>query len=276
MSSTSGSPTDPSTPASSISSPTNTNPGLLWVTVSIQTNHHSGQTLPPSLVEDWYDAHAKDVLSCPGNGGVLLRYLNTNPSVSAYEDPEINARFADADGHASKHGVAEKGWRYLCLVKLSEVGWCGSKQFDEMPRTWDGLPREADGSVGSAFTCWYAGLRTYETVGRWRREGEGLGVSERGKWLVSLQIEDVSKDGVENVTKAWQDREGCKGWVAYRLVRGVLGYEEPGTMPEGMVLVEMEGERPDLGDVGATYGKGLVRSDVWALTHEKGNKTLGL
>ena len=165
-------------------------------------------------------------------------------------------------------------------MKLSEVGWCGSKQFDVMPRTWEGLPREVDGGVGSAFTCWHAGLRTYDTVGRWRREEEGVGVGAgvggRGKWLISLQIEDVSDNGIENVTKGWQEREACKGWIAYRLVRGVLGYEEPGRMPEGMVLVEMEGERPDVGDAGGVDEKSVVRRDVWALTHEKGDKSLEL
>lgn len=198
---------------------------------------------------------------------MALRYLNVDPSINAYDDPDLTSRFADPDGEASRIGVRVAGWKYLCLVRLKDVAWCGSKEFNNMPRTSEILPVEKDGSVGSAFSVLHAGLRTYETVAKKRVSHQDTGEWSRGKWLVSLQVKDGSKEKLETIVEEWEARKEWKSWVAYRLVQGVLGYEEPGHLPDGMVLIEMDGdERPKV----KLDGKDVIRADVWELTTERG------
>ncbi|OAP63118.1 hypothetical protein AYL99_02345 [Fonsecaea erecta] len=257
MSSTS-SPTD-----STSTSATSTGPvaGLLWVTTSILR-----KDLPSSLLDAWYEEHIADVLACPGNGGLFLRYKNIDPTADTYVDPKFAERTTPS---ASEKVIVETLWPNLALVKLSDLAWLTSKQFDDMPRTSKLLPPEPDGSIGSAFSCWYGALRSYETVGK---IDDKTGSTTRPKYLLSVQ----TKDADQSVWKALDDKyatlPGFRGSVRYRIVEGLLEFGEPGTMPAGMVLYEFDGDAPP----SVLTDDHQLRADVWALTKEAGDPSLRL
>ena len=254
--SSSESPTSASTPSSSV---TNTS-GVLWVTVNLQDH---AKRIGPKELEAWYDEHMDIVLSCPGQGDLFLRYRQIDPKVSLYASPGFETR----GDEKTPEGVAKSGWVNLALVKLSDIHWLSSPQFDAMPRTSDTLPKHEDGSIGSAFTYMHAALRGYETVATGKGNSEG---SMRPKWMVSLQIEDGSKEGLEKFAEDHAKAASCRRWIAYSLRDGLLGYSEPGYMPRGLVLLELD-EKPDLGQEA-----GIVRRDVWELNVGRGDLSLGL
>ena len=254
----SDSPTSTTTPASSISG----TPGLLWVTVNLQDHD---KRITPEILENWYDEHMDVVLSCTGNGGLFLRYIQSDPSIKLFDNPDFKARVESPE--STKDGVAKAGWVCLALVKLSDTHWLSSEQFDAMPRTSETLPKHPDGSIGSAFTYMHAGLRGYETVTKGDGKSKGVG---RAKWLLSLQVESGKKADLERIGQTYESTDSCRSWIAYTLRDGLLGYSEPGHMPRGMILVEMD-EKPELGQE-----KGIVRRDVWDFTTERGDLSLSL
>ncbi|KAH0832525.1 hypothetical protein AYO21_10661 [Fonsecaea monophora] len=236
-------------------------PGLLWVTTSVQK-----KDLPASLLDAWYEEHMGDVLACPGNGGLFLRYKNIDPSADTHVDPKFAER---GTPEASEKCIGETLWPYLALVKLSDLAWLTSKQFDDMPRTSKLLPLEADGSTGSAFTCWWGALRSYETVGK---IDDTTGSTSRPKYLLSVQTRTAD----ESIWKALDDKyttqPGFRGSIKYRIVQGLLEFGEPGTMPAGMALYHFDGEAPP-----SVFTDGhVVRTDVWELTKEAGDLSLRL
>jgi hypothetical protein len=237
-------------------------PGVLWVTVTMQEHE---RRITTKHLENWYAEHIDIVLDCPGNGGLFLRYLQTDPSISEYSNPDFAGRMSDPEG--TKDAVAKTGWKYLALVKLSDVTWLSSPQFDAMPRTSKFLPPELDGSVGSGFSYMNAALRGYVTIAKGSGKSKEQG---RAKWLLSLQIESADPDALEGIGKKYEAVEGVRGWIAYGLRDGVLGYCEPGHMPRGLLLIEMD-KRVEVGQE-----EGVVRRDVWELTAEKGDLSLGL
>ena len=256
--SSSDSPTSATTPASS----TVATPGVLWVTVNLQDHE---RRITPEILEDWYEEHVDVVLGCPGNGGLFLRYIQADPSVNVHDDPKFESRMKSPE--TSKDLVRTSGWVYLAMVKLSDIHWLSSDLFNDMPRTSDTLPKHPDGSIGSAFTYMHAALRGYETVANGEGKSKGTG---RSKWLLSLQIEDGSKEALEKIGQTYGNTEACRSWITYTLRDGLLGYSEPGHMPRGMVLVDMD-IKPELGQE-----KGIVRRDVWELTTERGDTSLSL
>lgn len=163
--------------------------------------------------------------------------------------------------------------------------WLTSQEFENIPRTSEQLPRREDGSVGSAFDCWHAGLRSYETVKTSATSaslapsssGDGSatpGGEGRRKWLVSVQTVSDEDETLEAVVDAYGREKGCRYWIMYRLVTGLLGYYEPSEpdLPRGMVLLEFDGEEPPR--VQAKV-QGL-RTDVWSLVTERGDLSLEL
>ncbi|ETN41202.1 uncharacterized protein HMPREF1541_03137 [Cyphellophora europaea CBS 101466] len=251
----------PSTPASSVT-PT---PGVLWVTCNIMKREPH---LSEELFDSWYEEHLTDVLNTPGNGGLALRYINADASVDLWSDPDFASRYAAPA--AALERIRDFSWKALALVKLSDVAWCASQPFNDMPRTSKQVPQEPDGSDGSVFNCWHAGLRTYETVDR------KDGVKAGSKWLVSVQTESADKGSFDKVLEAYTAKTGCQGYVAYRLVEGLLPYPEPpspGNLPQGMVIIEFDGEKPSAEVI---VGAKVVRIDVWDRKLARGDLELGL
>lgn len=206
-----------------------------------------------------------DVLECPGNGGLFLRYKNLNKSIDGYADPKFADRFTPT---ASVKNVADAGWPCLALVKLSDLQWLVSQQFLDMPRVSKLLPLEADGSIGSAFSNWHAGLRSYEIVGR---VGDASGSTSRPKYIVSVQSKEGDGPTSEALDKRYVNLPGFRGSVKYRNVNGLLEYQEPGPLPEGLALYEFDEQPPT-----ETLENGQIRTDVWELTHEWGDLSLVL
>jgi hypothetical protein len=88
-------------------------PGVLWVSSSIKK-----EDLPISLFDAWYDEHMNDVLNCPKNGGLFLRYRNINPYANAYVIPTHDAQFTSS---STPKPAVKTTWPYLALVKLDDV-----------------------------------------------------------------------------------------------------------------------------------------------------------
>ncbi|KIW23655.1 uncharacterized protein PV07_11838 [Cladophialophora immunda] len=236
-------------------------PGLLWVTTSILR-----KDLPSSLLDAWYEEHIVDVLACPGNGGLFLRYKNIDQTADPYVDPKFAER---ATPSASEKCIVETLWPNLALVKLSDLAWLTSKQFDDMPRHSKLLPPEPDGSIGSAFSCWNGALRSYETVGK---TDDHTGGTSRPKYLLSVQTRTAD----ESIWKALDDKyatlPGFRGSIRYRVVEGLLEFGEPGALPAGIVLYEFDGEAPP----SVLADDHHLRADVWELTKEAGDLSLRL
>lgn len=250
-----------STPASSVTP----SPGLLWVTCNIMKREPQ---LSEELFDSWYEEHLTDVLDCPGNGGLALRYLNADTSIDLWSDPDFATRYA-APETAFKR-IEDFGWKALALVKLSDVAWCSSQQFIDMPRTSKQVPPEADGSEGSVFNCWHAGLRTYEMIDR-----QG-GVKAGPQWIVSLQTDTDSLQDLSTMIEAYSAKADYQGHVVYRLVEGHLPYPEPpspGNLPVGMILFEFGGEKPTVEQVGNVK---VIRADVWQQKLTRGDTDMSL
>lgn len=239
---------DASIPASS----TTPSPGVLWVTCNImQREPH----LTEELFDSWYEEHLTDVLSTPGNGGLALRYVNADPTVDLWSDPNFASRSAAPETAFDR--IRDFSWKALALVKLSDVAWCGSQPFNEMPRTSKQVPPEPDGSDGSVFSCWHAGLRTYETI---KRDG---GVKGGSRWIVSLQMDTASLSDLEGVIDMYNAKVGYEGCIVYRVIEGYLPYPEPpspGNLPVGMLIFEFGGEQPGIEEF---EGLKVIRADVW-------------
>lgn len=223
-------------------------------------------TLSPSLLDTWYDEHMADVLACPGNGGLFLRCQNLDPAADAYADPNFADRFLPS---ASVKNIVDATWPYLALVKLTDIHWLTSQQFNDMPRVSKVLPLEPDGSIGSAFSCWHAGLRSYETVGKIADEAVG---TSRPKYILSVQTTDAEDSTWEALDKTYATAPGFRGSVRYRNVDRLLEYQEPGALPTGLVLYEFDGNEPPEIVMDELH----VKADVWKLTKEAGDLSLGL
>lgn len=261
--SASASPKDASTPASSVTPA----PGLLWVTCNIM-KRPDGVHLSEELFDSWYEEHLADVLNTPGNGGLALRYLNADESVNIWSDPDFASRYAAPE--TAFDSIREFSWKALALVKLNDVAWCSSQPFNDMPRTSKQVPAEADGSDGSVFNCWHAGLRTYETIDR-----EG-GVKAGPAWIVSLQTETANTNDLKHLVDVYKTKPDYQGHITYRLVEGHLPYPEPpspGNLPAGMLLIEFGGGKPAVEDSGNIK---VIRSDVWQRKLARGDSDLAL
>ena len=88
--------------------------------------------------------------------------------------------------------------------------------------------------------------------------------------MLSLQLESGSKDDLQNIGQSYGETNGCRSWIAYSLRDGLLSFPEPGNVPRGLILFEMD-EKPACGQE-----KGVVRRDVWDLAMEKGDVSLSL
>jgi hypothetical protein len=224
--------------------------------------------LTEELFDSWYEEHLGDVLATPGNGGLALRYINADPSVDLWSDPDFASRYAAPETAFER--ISDFSWKALALVKLSDVAWCGSQVFNDMPRTSKQVPPEPDGSEGSVFSCWHAGLRTYETT---QREG---GVKAGSAWLVSLQIDTASLERLQEVVDVYKKKPGYEGHLVYRLVEGYLPYPEPpspGNLPASMLLIEFGGEKPKVEE---TQNVKIVRADIWQRKLARGDSSLSL
>lgn len=238
--------------------------GLLWVTTSVMNPN-----VTPSLLDAWYEEHAADVLACQGNGGLFLRYRNINKSVDAYSDPMFAQRYGPT---ASIKNIAEVAWPFLALIRLSDLQWLTSQQFIDMPRVSKLLPVESDGSIGSAFSNWHAGLRSFETVKVSQDHGVG---SARPRYILSIQTEAADDVTWEVLDKHFlRLPEFCRT-VKCRNVNGLLQYQEPGPLPLGLALYEFNGDGPP-GVTGDQVANTVVRMDIWELTHEWGDLRLSL
>lgn len=253
---------DSSSNDSGSTSATSTSPvaGLLWVTTSVMN-----PKVTSALLDAWYVEHSSDVLACPGNGRLFLRYKNLSSSIGAYADPKFADRFTPT---ASIQNIADAGWPYLALVKLSDIQWLVSQQFIDMPRVSKLLPLEEDGSIGSAFSNWHAGLRSYETV---TKLGDNSGSADRPKYILSIQTERGDTAALEALDKRYVNMPGFRGSVKYRNVNGLLEYQEPGPLPQGLVLYEFD-KQPST----EALENEQIRTDVWELTDEWGDLSLVL
>lgn len=224
------------------------------------------KALPPSLLDEWYDEHKDDVLNCPGNGGLFLRYKNLDPAAEPYADPKFADRF---NPDASDKNISDAQWPYLALVKLSDLNWLTSQQFLDMPRVSKVLPLEPDGSIGSAFSCWHAGLRSYETVDE---IADTTGKATRPKYLLSVQTRDADPSAWAALDQKYTTLPGFRGSVKFQNVNGLLEYQEPGALPVGLALYEFDGQQPPVPAVDTD----LIKTDVWELTLEAGDLSLRL
>jgi len=258
MSSSASSPESAATAATSTTSPTE---GVLWVTTSILN-----KDLPESLIHEWYREHSLDVLNCPGNGGLFLRYKNVDSSINLYSDPNFAGRFAPS---TTLDVVANAQWPFLALVKLTDLAWLISQQFIDMPRVSKVLPPQADGSLGSAFDAWNAGLRSYETVNRVEGTSSGTG---RPQYILSVQTEEASGPVFEELEKTYSTLPGFRRSVSYKLAPGFLEFQEPGPLPQGLALYEFDGDQPPSP---STSGK-HIKADVWTLISEQGDLSLNV
>ncbi|KAJ9610230.1 hypothetical protein H2200_005007 [Cladophialophora chaetospira] len=233
-------------------------PGVLWTTASIQR-----KDLPVALMDAWYGEHIGICLSCPGNGGLFLRYRNTSPATDPYVTPKFNDQ---AEQGANSQAFVPTTWPFLALIKLDDTKWLSSPQFDAMPRTSVILPPEADGSIGSAFTCLNGCLRSYETVGSLP---DPSGRSTRPKYILSVQSSGANTG---NSDRQYAAQPGFRGSTRYRLVKGLLGFEEPGLLPESLALHEFDGDKPPQ----AIPDDNAFKVDVWELILEAGDTSLRL
>ncbi|KAK5046341.1 hypothetical protein LTR84_008485 [Exophiala bonariae] len=250
----------PSDNASTSATSTSPLAGVLWVTTSVMN-----PKVTAALLDAWYDEHKTDVLGCPGNGRLFLRYKNIDKSVDDFADPKFADRFTPT---ASIQNIANAGWPYLAFVKLSDLQWLVSQQFIDMPRVSKLLPLEAHGSIGSAFSNWHAGLRSYETIARLGGSSES---TERPQYIVSIQTEQGDTSTLEALDKKFVNLPGFRGSLKYRNVNGLLEYQEPGPLPEGLVLYEFDEQPP-----AETLENEQIRTDVWELTIEWGDLSLVL
>ncbi|OCT46983.1 hypothetical protein CLCR_02604 [Cladophialophora carrionii] len=256
------SPTD-STSTSATS--THSTPGVLWTTACIQR-----KDLPLSLFDAWYDEHINICLSCPGNGGLFLRYKNIDPQADVYAVPNWNEEPSHNDTATAKPTT----WPFLALVKLDDIKWVASKQFNDMSRFWKLLPPEPDGSIGSAFSCFYGALRCYETV---RTVPDPTGRTTRPKYILSVQTTRGASSAAADDDWDAQDQEyvgrpGFRCAVRYRLVEDLLAAQEPGWLPKGLALYEFDGEEPPR----VAVGQDCFKADVWEFILEAGDSSLRL
>lgn len=224
--------------------------------------------LTEELFDSWYEEHLTDVMNTPGNGGLALRYFNADASVDLWSDPDFASRYAAPETASER--IKDFSWKALALVKLTDVAWCSSQEFNDMPRTSKQVPQEPDGSDGSVFNCWHAGLRTYETL---ERKG---GVKGGSKWLVSMQTETTNLQDLAELVKAYSSKTDYQGHIVYGLVEGHLPYPEPpspGNLPAGMLLFEFDGEKPTVERVGDVK---VIRADVWQRKLARGDSNLAL
>ena len=242
---------------------TSTSPvaGVLWVTTSVMKPEIKSQ-----LLDDWYDEHKTDVLDCAGNGGLFLRYKNLDKSITSHADPKFSDRFAPT---ASVKNIADAGWPYLALVKLSDLDWLTSKQFIDMPRVSKQLPLESDGSIGSAFSNFHAALRSYRTI----KYSTDITPGEKAaQYILSIQSEATDDATWDALDKKYTALPGFRRAIKYQNVDGLLEYQEPGQLPKTLVLYEYDGEQaPTLDDTSRQ-----VRTDIWEFTHAWGDLNLSL
>jgi hypothetical protein len=242
-------------------------PGVLWTTACIQR-----KDLTTELFDAWYDEHIDICLSCPGNGGLFLRYRNIDPAADAYVVPKWNEEPTTHDEVTSTPAPTPTTWPFLALVKLDDTKWVASKQFNDMSRFSKLLPPEPDGSIGSAFSCWYGALRCYETVGT---IADPTGRTTRPKYILSVQLKGeggTSAEDWEAQDKPYVGRADFRGAVRYRVVEDLLAVQEPGWLPKGLVLYEFDGDEPPR----AVDNKDCFKADVWEYILEAGDSSLRL
>lgn len=239
--------------------------GLLFVTTSVKDSNLKAQVL-----NDWYDEHSQDCLNSPGNGGLFLRYTNLDETIGSHEDlgPSFTTRVsADSTGNE----IRSAGWPYLALVKLTNVEWLKSKEFDDMPRVSKLLPPGPNGSLGSAFDAFHAGLRSFETVGEIPDQHRNKG---RPRWLIALQLADAEPRTFEELDSVFvKGNPTFRCATRYRSIEGYLEYQEPGRLPAGLAMYQYEGDKaPQL----STDAPVVVRQDNWELFKEAGDLSLDL
>ncbi len=234
-------------------------PGVLWTTAGIQNER---KDLPRSLLDAWYDEHINICLSCPGNGGLFLRYRNVDPASSEYVRPKFN------EGTTSEPFVPTT-WPFLALVKLDDTKWLSSQQFNDMPRVSKLLPLEADGSIGSAFSCWYGALRGYETIST---VADPTGQTTRPKYILSVQLKQAYSENSKALEAKYARQPGFRGAIKYRLREDLLLVQEPGVLPKSLVLFEFDGEGPPR----AIADDSAFKVDAWELLLEAGDTSLRL
>ena len=213
-----------------------------------------------------------DVLSCPGNtAGLFLRYKNANPDADPYVVPtpshDQQSRYKDSTQQPP--AVVITTWPYLALVKVDDMPWLASQEFLDIPRTSKILPKEPDGSDGSAFTFAHAGLRSYKAVGK---IDDPTALKTRPKYIVVVQSNFTSEDDLQSLDLQYAHLQDFRGAIRYQLETGYLGFQEAGPLPAGLVLYEFDGDEPPRSVVD---DKNLM-TEVWSLTHEAGNSSLRL
>lgn len=141
-----------------------------------------------------------------------------------------------------------------------------------MPRASKLLPVESDGSIGSAFSNWHAGLRSFETVNVSQDHGVG---SARPRYITSIQTEAADVATWEVLDEhLFRLPEFCRT-LKCRNVNGLLQYQEPGPLPLCLVWYDFNGDGPT-GVTGDQVAHNVVRMDIWELTHEWGNSSPSL
>jgi hypothetical protein len=241
-----------------VNDPTSSKPGLLWVTASIKR-----KDLPVSVLHAWYDEHMNDILTCPGNGGLFLRYKNLNPAADTYVDPQ----------YAERASPGDTTWPFLGLVKLADVQWLGAKEFAALPLTSKLLPPEADGSEGNAFSSWFGAPRSYDLV---TRMPDPRGGTSRPKYVLTVQMDKTpSDDSWVDVDRQIMRRTGFRGSVKYQLSeKSLLVFQEPGELAAGLAVYEFDGEEPPQSDV--EMDGHVAKVDAWELICEAGDPALRL
>jgi hypothetical protein len=173
-----------------------------------------------------------------------------------------------------RNAIASFPWKFLAINRVNDLSWLRGDEFMNLPLTSPLLPKRPDGSDGGAFDVWHAALRVYETVSQDVKRPAKL-VSGRGNYLVSIQLDSVGD--VDAVKRVYAGRDECRSFMVCKIAEGLAEFPEVGPLPEGLVVMEFDGERaPEAAELIGRTGEEVVRLDIWEMFVEAGDRSLEL
>lgn len=225
-----------------------------------------GSIKDPRMTEEhlvnWYNEHGPDVVGCKGINGCMYHYLNTDASIKPNQDLGPNYANRIASPETSIDDIAAADWPSLAIVKVGDINWVLSQEFADIPRKSKELPRNEDGSMGSAFTVLHYGLRTYEIIGR-QVIVKANGSNEQPTDLLMIQVadtDDATFEELESVVRS--NVPTLYDSVRLKLMDGLLPYQEPGKLPQGLALFRFNGGVAAPKSLVSNI-KGVVKVDTW-------------
>ena len=113
-------------------------------------------------------------------------------------------------------------------------------------------------------------LRTYEKLSK--TVSKAAAEFRRARFVVTVQVDSLDEEGTGVVEKAYAGYRSVSRW---RLAPGLIMYQEPGDVPEGLMMFDFD-EEPRIASEEDLKGVKVVKQDVWKNFVEMGDKTLEL